>query len=246
MASPAAAATAIAPGVVVPCPPTASTSFACGSPPPPLMSALRYQDARCQNSFALASASCCVAASRPRSACHGASSLSVSPGTFTSAATEPRSKDSVEGQIALPPKPSAWRWYEDMRVRSPCPEKTLMMITFCPSSRRCAISPPHESAASSGCGEMKMWLMGSGQRNMPRAVTALRAWRDARRLGRARCRGRGEHLWERVQEAVAAKQERVGDHGGDGGRADQHEGSGSTVSGHAGDSSGVSAGRRIR
>jgi len=51
-----------------------------------------------------------------------------------------------------------------MRVRSPWPEKTLMMITFCPSSRRWAISPPHESAASSGCGETKMWLISKGSR----------------------------------------------------------------------------------
>ena len=91
-----------------------------------------------------------------------------------------------------------------------------------------------------------MWLMTCLQRNMPRAVTALRAWRDARRLGRARRGGRGERLGERLQEAIAPKNERVGDHGGDGDRADQHEGSGSAVFGHAGDSSGVSAGRRIR
>ena len=91
-----------------------------------------------------------------------------------------------------------------------------------------------------------MWLIGSAQRNMPRAVTALRAWRDARRLGRARRGGRGEHLWERLQESTTPKDHWIGDHGGDGDRADQHEGSGSTVSGHAGDSSGVSAGRRIR
>ena len=81
---------------------------------------------------------------------------------------------------------------------------------------------------------------------MPRAVTALRAWRDARRLGRARRRRRGEHFRERLQEAVATEEEWVGDHGRNGDRADQHEGSGSTISGHAGDSSGVSAERRIR
>jgi hypothetical protein len=91
-----------------------------------------------------------------------------------------------------------------------------------------------------------MWLIGSDQRNMPRAVTALRAWRDARRLGRAWRGGRGEHLWEGLQESIATKDERVGNHRGNRDRADQHEGSGSTVSGHAGDSSGVSAERRIR
>ena len=91
-----------------------------------------------------------------------------------------------------------------------------------------------------------MWLMACLQRNMPRAVTALRARRDARRLGRARRGGRGERLGERLQEAITTKDHWVGDHGRNGDRADQHEGSGSAVFGHAGDSSGVSGERRIR
>ena len=39
----------------------------------------------------------------------------------------------------------------DLRLLvAPLPEKTVMIVTFCPSSRRLAISPPHESATSSG------------------------------------------------------------------------------------------------
>ncbi len=34
-----------------------------------------------------------------------------------------------------------------------------MMVTFWPSSRRLAMRPPQESAASSGWGEMKTWVI---------------------------------------------------------------------------------------
>src|SRR5512147_531128 len=36
-----------------------------------------------------------------------------------------------------------------------------MIVTFWPSSRRLAISPPQESATSSGCGATKTWVMGA-------------------------------------------------------------------------------------
>src|SRR6476646_10298793 len=39
------------------------------------------------------------------------------------------------------------------------PEKTVMIATFWPSSRRLAISPPQESATSSGCGATNTWVM---------------------------------------------------------------------------------------
>jgi hypothetical protein len=71
------------------------------------MSARRYHDARCQKRLAAASASACVASSRSGRARYGASAP-VSGGW--SAAMFWRLKDSVEGQIAFDPKPSASRW----------------------------------------------------------------------------------------------------------------------------------------
>ncbi len=76
-----------------------------------------------------------------------------------------------------------------------------MMITFCPSSRRWAISPPHESAASSGCGEMKMWLTVKGSREQKRN---LRRARHAR-YGLGETLGDSDALGAGVAESIFGK-----------------------------------------
>src|SRR5262245_51516495 len=53
-----------------------------------------------------------------------------------------------------------------------------MIATFCPSSRRLAISPPQESAASSGCGATKTWVMAG---RVYQAARRPRATRSARK-----------------------------------------------------------------
>ena len=70
-----------------------------------------------------------------------------------------RLKASVTGQTAFDPKPSASRWYGVSRSAFPVPEYSVRIVTFWPSSRRLAMSPPHESATSSGWGAMKTWVM---------------------------------------------------------------------------------------
>ena len=120
------------------------------------MLADRAHDARCQNWRACVLANSWVVATRSGSAAQGATPA----GMGTSAPTLSRRKASVFGQTALDPKPSAARWYS-LRAsasRGP-PEKTETMATFCPSSRRLAMRPPQESAASSGWGEMKTWVI---------------------------------------------------------------------------------------
>jgi hypothetical protein len=66
---------------------------------------------------------------------------------------------SLDGHSVFDPKPSASRWYGISPSFEPSPEKTVMIATFCPSSRRPAIRPPQERATSSGCGATKMWVM---------------------------------------------------------------------------------------
>src|SRR4051812_9598048 len=67
------------------------------------------------------------------------------------------------GHIAFDPKPSASRWYVvsvlPLPAAGPAPENTVRIVTFWPSSRSPAISPPQESATSSGCGATKTWVM---------------------------------------------------------------------------------------
>src|SRR5450759_3909409 len=120
------------------------------------MSARRYHDERCQKRLAAASASPWVASRRSAVARYGASTAGSRGRT---ARTLERLNASLVGQIALLPKPSASRWYGvSVRVAS-LPEKTVMIVTFCPSSRRLAMSPPQESATSSGWGATKTWVM---------------------------------------------------------------------------------------
>src|SRR6476661_6665764 len=140
------------------------------------MLARRYHDDRCQKRLAAASASDCVASSRSLLAAHEGTSAAVGQ----SASMALRLNASVAGQCVFDPNPSASRWYADSRSDAPSPEKTVMIVTFWPSSRRLAMSPPHESATSSGCGATKTWVMagrvyrappglrGSGQALRPR------------------------------------------------------------------------------
>src|SRR5436190_5267788 len=78
---------------------------------------------------------------------------------------------SLAGYMAFEPKPSASRWYGVNRSADPSPEKTVTIVTVWPSSRRLAISPPHDSATSSGCGATKTCVM---PRRVYRAVSANR------------------------------------------------------------------------
>src|SRR6478736_4253874 len=73
-----------------------------------------------------------------------------------------RLKASVTGQIVLEPKPRASRCPGPSDVPAPVPEYRVRIATFCPSSRRLAMSPPHERATSSGWGAMKTWVMAAG------------------------------------------------------------------------------------
>src|SRR6188474_1319562 len=68
---------------------------------------------------------------------------------------------SVTGHIAFDPNPSASRWYSSRPLLPSVgpPENTVRIVTFWPSSRRLAMSPPQESAASSGCGATNTWVM---------------------------------------------------------------------------------------
>src|SRR3990172_1128968 len=138
-----------------PCPPTASASGRSGVAMFVTL-ALRVHAARCQNWRAWVLAYSWVSATRSGSAAHGAAPA----GAGTAAPRLSRRNASVEGQIAFEPKPSAARWYSlsPLPAGGP-PEKTEMMVTFWPSSRRLAMRPPHESAASSGCGEVKTWAI---------------------------------------------------------------------------------------
>ena len=136
-------------------------------------SARRYHDERCQKRLAAASASAWVASMRSAVARYGASTAASSG---RSARTFERLKASVTGQIALLPKPRASRWYGVRSLVAPFPEKTVMIVTFCPSSRRLAISPPHESATSSGWGATKTWVM-AGEYTVHRPRVA--AWPHA-------------------------------------------------------------------
>ncbi len=167
---------------MAPCCDTSSISAwpACGRL---WMSARRYHDERCQKRLAAASASAWVASSRAASARYGASaagSIGRSARMFS------RLNASVVGQIALLPKPSASRWYWVRPAADPLPEKTVTIVTFWPSSRRLAISPPQESATSSGWGATKTWVMARRvyRRRLPRSTCRLAG-------GPAQARGRG-------------------------------------------------------
>src|SRR5664279_559276 len=127
-------------------------------------SARRYHDERCQKRLAAASASAWVASMRSAVARYGASTTASSG---RSARTFERLNASVVGQIALLPKPSASRWYGVRLLVAPLPEKTVMIVTFCPSSRRLAISPPQERATSSGWGATKTWVMAGEYTDRP-------------------------------------------------------------------------------
>src|SRR3954452_15486365 len=74
-----------------------------------------------------------------------------------------RLKDSVTGQTAFEPNPSASRWYsvspDPFDPALPAPENTVTIVTVWPSSRRLAIRPPQESATSSGWGATKTCVM---------------------------------------------------------------------------------------
>src|SRR5215210_5967383 len=122
---------------------------ACPASDSAWMLARRYHDDRCQNRFAAASASSCVASSRSAPAAHGGAKLGSSS-DGQSLATLDRLKASVTGHIAFVPNPSASRWYDVSSPFVPPPEKTVRIVTFCPSSRRLAMRPPQESATSSG------------------------------------------------------------------------------------------------
>src|SRR6476620_1522049 len=119
------------------------------------MLARRYHDERCQNRLAAWSASDCVASRRSSEAAQAGTRTAVGQ----SARMSLRLKASVAGHIAFDPKPSASRWYGDSASDVPSPEKTVRIVTVWPSSRRLAMSPPHESATSSGCGATKTWVM---------------------------------------------------------------------------------------
>ncbi len=80
--------------------------------------ARRYQEERCQNRFASASAWPCVTSRPSFVACQGAAAAS----SGNSAARWARLNASVTGQTALDPKPSASRWYGVSASALPEPE----------------------------------------------------------------------------------------------------------------------------
>src|SRR5436190_1446208 len=95
-----------------------------------------------------------------------------------------RLNDSETGQIVFDPKPRASRWYGvrpfPFPPTEPPPEKTVTIVTFCPSSRRLAISPPQESATSSGCGATKTCVMAPESSSRSRREAALADQRHER------------------------------------------------------------------
>ena len=115
--------------------------------------ALRVHEARCQNWRAWVLARSCVTARRAGSASHAGTGSSAWSGAML-----PRSKASVRGHSVFVPKPLAVREGSVSSASAP-PEKTEMMVTDWPSSRRPAMRPPHDKAASSGWGEMKTWVI---------------------------------------------------------------------------------------
>src|SRR5665811_2250563 len=134
-------------------------------------SARRYHDERCQKRLAAASASAWVASMRSAVARYGASTAASSG---RSARMLERLNASVVGQIALLPKPRASRWYGVSVLVAPFPEKTVMIVTLCPSSRRLAMRPPQESATSSGWGATKTWVMAGEYTDRPAATAEAR------------------------------------------------------------------------
>ena len=120
------------------------------------MLARRYHDERCQNRLL---GGVRVGLGRFEPVLRGRPRRDTSAAVGQSAAMSLRLKASVAGQIAFEPKPSASRWYEVRSPSLPAPEKTVRIVTVWPSSRRLAMSPPHESATSSGWGATKTWVM---------------------------------------------------------------------------------------
>ena len=155
------------------------------------MLALRVHEARCQNWRACVLARSWVTAIRSGSAAHGA------PAPVRDDRVVGGDRGPVEGLRGRP---------DGLASRSPaplagsrssrCPPRgrrrtRVMMVTFWPSSRRLAIRPPQERAASSGCGEMKTWLIAAedsiGERSPARPADGPGACRSsARRPGPGR------------------------------------------------------------
>ena len=66
-----------------------------------------------------------------------------------------------------------------------------MMVTFWPSSRRLAMRPPQESAASSGWGEMKTWVI-AAEDSIGEDPVVGRSGGGRRATGRTKRRASGE------------------------------------------------------
>ena len=117
------------------------------------MLARRYHDDRCQNRLAAASASTWVDSSASSSASHARPDRIVGQdgGAVECLGRRPHR---LRAEARAPPAGTA-----SARRSRRSPEKTVRIVTFCPSSRRLAIRPPQERATSSGWGATKTWVM---------------------------------------------------------------------------------------
>ena len=110
------------------------------------MLARRYHDERCQNRLAAGSASAWVASRRSFVAAHA--------GDERGGRAVGEDVAAVEGLGRRPhrlgPEPERLALVRGQVAGDPSPEKTVRIVTVWPSSRRLAMSPPHESATSSG------------------------------------------------------------------------------------------------